>query len=687
MKMRKRLTRQSEGNGTTNALLTPNPTQTVVGINQAQSLNIVQTTVSAALSTILWINDLFPDDHFETRSYSLDDPTFRYTIKPLAQSAREKKKQGKDETKVAWDFLLRGKTAKADKIWSWLDGVCDAIKLGYLANFQISFHNGNVSRDTIAVAYVMRFNYSEKGAEIQLDISAGNDKVEVTTEDMQDLKNLFHRLIKLSQETDKFPEDPTISLQLMYNETCPIDYEPTGFVVAPDTSIIMDHRNGTRIGGIDTKYHGVGMTLVVPLQTAAHGLDGSSRAATRSPQLISNQSNLAATPAAASHYDGSSILNTQQHVDRQLIRDMVPIGREVGDTQRVEDTQSQITPSEGSSPPLQRGPAEQDILPPEERRFYFDLETLRDLHPTHKWRNGQVRVSHGEAQDIDCHCTKKFAGMTVQCEICQKRQHLQCHGYLETDVTDTHVCYKCLLHAEPDLSKEMQGLCLLRQVAWVASMEKYPSKEADLAVRIGCLAKDVAALSQRLVQEKYLRKVSKPQNKKHKDYYRRSEISPYQFVMEEKGRLLKEYLNPTFGIEKYLHEHPQPPVDKPKPQQSSSPTPPNFRMSSIAPESVMFVPTSSPPATPPPNREKLIGGGLVYGIFDPNNNASTPSPRRETAMSSMNGSTQGSPSQMGDPGPRPPMGVKRKADVFEGGVGRLKRPSLVHSPLVLNRAV
>lgn len=64
--------------------------------------------------------------------------------------------------------------------------------------------------------------------------------------------------------------------------------------------------------------------------------------------------------------------------------------------------------------------------------------------------------------------------------------------------------------------------------------------------------KDVIAMSQRLVQEKYLRKVSKPQSKQHKDYHRRSEISPYQFVMEEKGRLLKEYLNPTFGIEKYV---------------------------------------------------------------------------------------------------------------------------------------
>lgn len=49
-------------------------------------------------------------------------------------------------------------------------------------------------------------------------------------------------------------EDPTISLQLTYNETCPDDYEPRGFVVAPDTGIIMN-QDGFSIGEIDTRYH------------------------------------------------------------------------------------------------------------------------------------------------------------------------------------------------------------------------------------------------------------------------------------------------------------------------------------------------------------------------------------------------------------------------------------------------
>ncbi|KFY73057.1 hypothetical protein V499_06813 [Pseudogymnoascus sp. VKM F-103] len=689
MKKRPRSARQAKSNAAAAAMvLLTNPTKTVVRINQAQSLKIVQTTVSAALNTILWINDLFPDDHFETRSYSLDDPDFSYEIKPVPQTAwekRTKKRRPADgKANVSWDFLLKGKSEKADKIWSWLEGVCDAIKRGYLAIFQISFHNGDISRDTIAVGYVMRFNYSENGGEVHLNISAGDDKVEFTTEAMQDLKNLFHRLIKLSQETARFPADPMISLQLVYNETCPAEYQPKGFVVAPDPSIVMGQPDGFGIGHVDTTYHGVGMSLVIPRQSAAHGSDRPSRSATGSnSQLILNNSNLVSTPA----YDGSTVLNTQERAEIQAVREMVPLGREVGDTQRVEDTQSQRTPSDISSPSLAHGPAEQGIAPPEGRKYYFNREVIRDLHPSHRWRNGQVRISLGSAQDIDCLCTKKFDGMTVQCEICQKRQHLHCHGYLETDVMDTHVCYKCLLHAQPDLTTEMQGLCLLRQVAWVASMEQYPLKEADLAARIGYLVKDVIAVSQRLVQEKYLRKVSKPRNKSHKNYHMRSQIPPYTFIMEEKGRLFKEYFNPTLGIEKYLHEHPQASASNAKPK-SEQPSAPDFRMSSMAHESVTLVPTSRPPATPQPTRAKLlIGTGPLYGIFDADDDAATPHPGHAAPAPSMDGSTQGSPSQMGGPGPRPPLGLKRKGDVLERGARNLKRTDFVGSPFLLNRIV
>lgn len=54
-------------------------------------------------------------------------------------------------------------------------------------------------------AYVMKFSYSENGGEIQLDISSGKQTVEFTAKDMQNLKTVFYKLLKMSRETDKSP--------------------------------------------------------------------------------------------------------------------------------------------------------------------------------------------------------------------------------------------------------------------------------------------------------------------------------------------------------------------------------------------------------------------------------------------------------------------------------------------------
>lgn len=128
-----------------------------------------------------------------------------------------------------------------------------------------------MSPNTVAVAYVMKFNYAEDEGDIQLNISSENKTVAITAKDMQDLKNMFDRLVKWSQKTGKCPgtseqldwpltasdffiERPTISLLMTYNETCPIEYQPKGFVVALDASVL-ENQNGLNIGEVDTRYH------------------------------------------------------------------------------------------------------------------------------------------------------------------------------------------------------------------------------------------------------------------------------------------------------------------------------------------------------------------------------------------------------------------------------------------------
>lgn len=121
----------------------------------------------------------------------------------------------------------------------------------------------------------MKFSYSDQGGEAQFDISSGNQTIEITSKDMQDLKSMFIRLMKMaSQGTNKHSgttgqfimrepaltssnplvEHPTISMQLTYNDTCPIAYEPKGFVVAPDPDIVLS-QSGLGLGEMGTGYY------------------------------------------------------------------------------------------------------------------------------------------------------------------------------------------------------------------------------------------------------------------------------------------------------------------------------------------------------------------------------------------------------------------------------------------------
>lgn len=93
-------------------------TEVAVKVNQKQSLNIVQTSVAAALSTILFIKDVFPPDYYEHRSYNFRNADFSYSVTPA--DAMSVKKQNADENTVSWHMLLKGKHKHVDKMLYWL---------------------------------------------------------------------------------------------------------------------------------------------------------------------------------------------------------------------------------------------------------------------------------------------------------------------------------------------------------------------------------------------------------------------------------------------------------------------------------------------------------------------------------------------------------------------------------------
>jgi hypothetical protein len=47
-----------------------------------------------------------------------------------------------------------------------------------------------------------------------------------------------------------------MNMKLLYNNTCPSDYEPPGFHTCNDQTSLITSNRGTEIGSMDTSFHG-----------------------------------------------------------------------------------------------------------------------------------------------------------------------------------------------------------------------------------------------------------------------------------------------------------------------------------------------------------------------------------------------------------------------------------------------
>jgi hypothetical protein len=49
-------------------------------------------------------------------------------------------------------------------------------------------------------------------------------------------------------------ENPTVGMQITYNDTCPPEYEPPGFIAAADPRLVVQDE-GLEAGDMTTKFH------------------------------------------------------------------------------------------------------------------------------------------------------------------------------------------------------------------------------------------------------------------------------------------------------------------------------------------------------------------------------------------------------------------------------------------------
>jgi hypothetical protein len=93
-------------------------TRTTIKLDQAQSLQLVQTMLHSALSTLTYLRNLFPERAFAQRRYEM-----RATVMPYKEYAAARMPSVKDDAEVPYTnvpILVRNHSKRADVFLDWL---------------------------------------------------------------------------------------------------------------------------------------------------------------------------------------------------------------------------------------------------------------------------------------------------------------------------------------------------------------------------------------------------------------------------------------------------------------------------------------------------------------------------------------------------------------------------------------
>jgi len=155
-------------------------TRTTTKIDQVQSLQLVQTMLHSALSTLTYLRNLFPDRAFEERRYELRD-----TVIPYTDYAAARIPLVNDDTDVPHTnlpILVRDRSRRADAFLDWLvsesgasqwhgtntlqeKGAFPELESGDLRAVQILIHPDKQRRNEVLETYtfIVRYIFAESG--------------------------------------------------------------------------------------------------------------------------------------------------------------------------------------------------------------------------------------------------------------------------------------------------------------------------------------------------------------------------------------------------------------------------------------------------------------------------------------------------------------------------------------------
>ncbi|KAM0716335.1 hypothetical protein Q7P37_007780 [Cladosporium fusiforme] len=226
---------------------------TTTKVDQAQSLQLVQTMLHGALSMLTFSRGLFPEKAFATRFYDSQDITNSYESFASGRMPSTKAEAKGPSTKVP--VLMRQRSRRADRLLDWLErGIFHEIESGKLRAVQIFIHPHHELRDQVIEAYTFTVHYTTAGdgKRIPSGLTTGASGQEIATSEATRVA-LQQLLRNLSDLCDDLPILPgkskrMLSMGLVYEGGSSRDRLVEGFGPDEGGDLSFPAIQGWRIG-------------------------------------------------------------------------------------------------------------------------------------------------------------------------------------------------------------------------------------------------------------------------------------------------------------------------------------------------------------------------------------------------------------------------------------------------------
>lgn len=197
-------------------------------MSQEQSTKLLHTTLMMSFGCVAFLRGLFTDENFVDqrfcprkfeKDYDPEDPAMK------VDSIRVK-------------TLARGKSAQVDMFLDWIDhGVLDAIQKNYLKGLVLAIFLDESKPGELHEAYTFSFCYTD--GKVKLEVNNSEPETVSLLNARQAIQHLMRRFIIITQGLNNLPEKKFVTMRMLFNDSCPKNYQPEGFRDAASEPIAM----------------------------------------------------------------------------------------------------------------------------------------------------------------------------------------------------------------------------------------------------------------------------------------------------------------------------------------------------------------------------------------------------------------------------------------------------------------